>query len=44
MGDTMGIAQASAALEELCRKVATGRERTAITAQGEVLAVLISPE
>lgn len=40
----MGIAQARANLGDLCRKVATSRERAAITDHGTPVAILISPQ
>ncbi|QKW07225.1 type II toxin-antitoxin system Phd/YefM family antitoxin [Streptomyces sp. NA04227] len=44
MTDILGIAEARERLDSLCRKAATSLERTAITDEGTVVAILISPQ
>ncbi|MFD7895829.1 type II toxin-antitoxin system prevent-host-death family antitoxin [Streptomyces sp. NPDC059743] len=44
MTDLVEITQARADLGDLCRQVAASRERIAVTDNGTVVAVLISPQ
>lgn len=44
MSEARGIAKARANLGALCRKVATSRERAAITDHGKPVAILVSPQ